>query len=626
VDRLTVRLTAAVIIALLLIGSPFLLAFHILRRGQQVDALAEVTNALSRIVVDSLRSAMMAGEPHLMDESVLRLSEQEQVERVMLLDHRWRMHLASDAPSESQVVDREGDPICAVCHVSGSDSPSSRTIVASTAGRRVLRSMTVIHNEPQCHKCHDPEHPINGILVMDLALEAADQRFFADIGRTVTLGAIMVLVTIVVLVWLLRRMVHRPLQSVVEASRQIVEGNLDAQVVVSGAGEFAQLASQVNGMTAHLSRSLRTVETQHQELQTILDAIDDQVVVLDSEQRIVTANESFRKESGRQSFDMTGTRCCDAVHLTTACTDGSLQGCPVQRVFETGHLQKGIVTRTRPDGEEQVTEIHASPLHGPDGAVTRVVEVRRDISERRQMEAVVAQSERLASLGLLASGLSHEINNPLGAIAATVDGLRRRLPDQPGVSAEAAESMERVLSRISQEVERGRTITHRLLKIARPPGSTRSLADANHIVESIVALLSYDIKRRRIRTSLQLGELPPLRADETRLGQVVMNLTLNAIQAMSEKGGELRIATSLTDGLIRIEFEDTGCGIPTPLLKRIFEPFFTTKPVGKGTGLGLFITHRIVSDLGGTVSVRSDPGERTTFTVQLPGGDGERRS
>jgi signal transduction histidine kinase len=301
-------------------------------------------------------------------------------------------------------------------------------------------------------------------------------------------------------------------------------------------------------------------------------------------------------------------------------------GSPVERVFETGRLQKGIVTRTRPDGQERVTEIHASPLRGPDGEVHRAVEVRRDISERRQMEAVVAQSERLASLGLLASGLSHEINNPLGAIATTVEGLRRRLTDQPGISPEAAAELERVLSRIGQEVERGRTITHRLLRVARPPSSTRSLSDVNHVVENILASRSHDIKRSRITTRLDLGALPPLRADEAQLGQVVMNLTLNAIQAMSDHGGELRIATSVTNGVIQMEFKDTGCGIAAPLLKRIFEPFFTTKPVGQGTGLGLFITHRIVSDLGGTIGVRSEPDEGTSFTVRLPRDDGGRET
>jgi signal transduction histidine kinase len=615
---LTVRLTAAVIATLLLIGSPFLLAFHTLRRAQQLEALTAATSGMSLVVVDSLRSAMLAGEPHLLDDVMRRIANQEQVDRVMLLDHRSELRLSSRETGEGQILHRETDPTCAVCHQPGAESPASRTVVARSRGRRVLRSMTTIRNEPECHGCHNSANPINGVLLMDFALVETDHRFFGDIGRTLILGAIMVVVTVAVLVWLLRRMVHRPLEAVVSASQRIVGGDLDAQAIVPQAGEFAELASQVNRMTAHLSHSIRTVETQRGELQTILDAIDDEVLVIDSGRRVVTANQAFRSGFGRSDIEPMGWGCCKATIAGAIGADVSGRECPVKRVFETGRLQKGIMSQMQSDGQERVIEIHASPLLGADGVVDRVVEVRRDISERRQMEAVVANSERLASLGLLASGLSHEINNPLGAIAATVEGLRRRLPDEPGISSDSIDSLGHVLSQISLEVQRCRTITHRLLEVARPPSGTRGLADLNHIVKNILAVLSHDIKKYGIAARLELGRLPPLRLDEARLGQVVMNLTLNAIQSMSAEGGELRIATAAMEDEIRIEFEDTGCGIPASLLKRVFEPFFTTKPVGKGTGLGLFITHRIVSNWNGNIEVKSELDRGTIITLRLP--------
>ncbi len=607
--RLTVRLTAAVILVLLLIGVPFLLAFHTLRRAQELEALTEATDGLGQIVIDGLRSAMLVGQPHLLDEAVRRLADREQIEQVLLLDHTGELRVSSNEELEGQKLDREQGRTCAVCHRHGSSSPPSRTVVTGEGEGRVLRSMTIIPNEPECHVCHDPAIPVNGVLLMDLALGKTERRFLAGIGGTVILGTVMVLLTILVLVLLLRRMVHRPLNAVVETSQRIVAGDLDARVSIPGSGEFARVASRVNRMTTHLSRSIRTVETQHRELQSILDAVDDEIVVLDRDRRVVAANAAFQRESERTNTGLAGQQ--------------STEGNPVQRVFDTGRLQKSIVSSTLPDGRERVIEIHASPVRGPENDVTRAVEVRRDISERRQMEAAVAQSERLASLGLLASGLSHEINNPLGAIATSVEGLRRRLPAEPGISTEAARGLDEVLARIGKEVDRGRIITHRLLKIARPPSSTRSLADVNHVVEDIVAVLSHDIKRSRITPRLELEPgLPPLRADGARLGQVVMNLTLNAIQAMADHGGELRISTTSVNGSIQMEFEDSGYGIRAELFRRIFEPFFTTKPVGKGTGLGLFITHQIVSDMGGTVRVTSEPDEGTCFTVRIPYGEG----
>jgi signal transduction histidine kinase len=255
------------------------------------------------------------------------------------------------------------------------------------------------------------------------------------------------------------------------------------------------------------------------------------------------------------------------------------------------------------------------------------VEVRRDITQRRQMEASLAHSERLASLGVLASGLSHEINNPLGAIAASVDALRRRLPAEPGLSPQSAEALERVLSRIGREVERGRQITHRLLKVARPSPSTKALVDANRIIEDVILMLAHHIKRSGIRTRLELpAGLPPLWVDEPRLGQAFLNLVLNALQAMDGEGGELRVVTAAEEDGVRLEVMDTGCGISAEHLRRIYEPFFTTKPVGQGTGLGLFITHQIVTELGGTIEARSEPGRGATMIVRLPRGESGARS
>jgi PAS domain S-box-containing protein len=429
----------------------------------------------------------------------------------------------------------------------------------------------------------------------------------------------MVLVTVAVLVFLLRRMVHAPLGSVVGASRRIVDGDLTARASVSHAGEFGLLASQVNRMTDHLARSLSTVEAQRRELQEILEAVDDEIVVLDRAQRVVAANRAFGRGCGHPDGDFSGRLCREASGSRWPCAAEEPDACPVRKVFLTGQLQKGIMSRTNPDGSEQVIEIHASPLRGSDGEINFAVEVRRDISERRQLQASLAHSERLASLGLLATGISHEINNPLGAIAASVEGLRRRLAAEPGALFSSPEALDQALLRIADQVRRGRTITERLLKVARPPGGTRTLVDVNGLVEDILSILSHQIRSTRVSSRLDLASgLPPLPGDGSHLGQVVMNLALNAIQAMEAGGGEIRIATSLSDGAIQLEIQDTGCGIPPEHLARIYEPFFTTKPPGKGTGLGLFITHRIVTDLGGTIQVRSEPGRGTTFTVRLP--------
>jgi signal transduction histidine kinase/HAMP domain-containing protein len=497
--------------------------------------------------------------------------------------------------------------------------------VAKLGGQRVFRTVTIITNDEECHQCHSPEAAVNGLLVMDLALQSFDRRFFTGIGSTVALGAVMVVLTVAVLVWLLRRMVLGPLAEIVVSSQRIVEGDLESRASVSGEGEFPHLAWQVNRMTDHLAASLREVEVKRTELQTILDAIDDEVVVLDKSRRVVAANEAFRSKLPDGSAEPVGGLCGDHPGTQWPCGVDRPNSCPVARVFETARLEKGIVSYVESNGEDRVVEIHASPLVVVDDVVRQVVEVRRDISERRQMEAILAHSEHLASLGLMASGLSHEINNPLGAIAASVEGLLRRLPGDPDMRGETRERLEQVLSRMAGEVERCRTITNRLLRIARPSERLRNLVDVNHVIEDVVALLSHDIRHAGIEVQLELREgLPIFRGDETQIVQIIMNVGMNAVQAMGEKGGRLRISTLAEDQRIVITVEDSGSGISLEVQKRMFEPFFTTKPAGKGTGLGLFITHQIVTSLGGSIHVRSEPGVGTKVVIGLPNQHGER--
>jgi len=573
-------------------------------------------------VIDGLRLSMTAGEPHLFDEAIRNVARESEVERVVLLDHKGTVKVSSDQSLSGKTLDRSSDRTCTVCHQSSDNPRSNWAIVPDGVSGRTFRTMRVIENEPECHACHDPATTNNGLLLMDLTMRRFDRRFFTGIGSTLLLGAVMVVLTVVVLVWLLRRMVLSPLQQVVSTSQRIVEGDLDSRTTVAEPGEFAHLAWQVNRMTDHLSRSIRAVENQKSELQAILDAIDDEIVVLDQNRRIVACNDAFRSRFRQSSSALTGHVCGDLSSSDWPCGAGATGECPVLKAFSTGRVEKAIVSHRRPDGKTGIVEIHASPMSFDSGIVTNVVEVRRDISERRQMEAILAHSEHLASLGLLASGLSHEINNPLGAIATLVEGLRRRLPNDSRVSDEATRELDDLLRRIGTEVDRGRTITHRLLKIARPAQHKRALVDVNRVIEDVVAVLGHDIGKAGVEVGFNLGQdLPLFRGDEAQIVQIIMNVCLNAIQAMAGGSRSLTVISRLDHERIVVEVRDTGGGIPAEVMTRIYEPFFTTKPTGKGTGLGLFIVHQILSDLGGSVEIESKAGSGTTVTLNIPRSD-----
>jgi signal transduction histidine kinase len=250
--------------------------------------------------------------------------------------------------------------------------------------------------------------------------------------------------------------------------------------------------------------------------------------------------------------------------------------------------------------------------------------VWRDITDRSKLEAQLSHSERLASLGLLAAGVAHEINNPLAAVLAGVESLER-LVGRASLSADEAEEAGEVLQLLKVETRRCSETTSKLLLLGQQHSSHPVLMDFNRAVLDTLALLSFATRKQGITVHTELADgLPPVRGREGALRGALMNLCLNAVQAMPA-GGNLTVRTRLVGARVACDVEDDGPGILPEHLNRIWDPFFTTKPVGQGTGLGLSITQRIVTTHGGDIRVTSTPGHGACFTLALPtDGRGER--
>jgi PAS domain S-box-containing protein len=254
----------------------------------------------------------------------------------------------------------------------------------------------------------------------------------------------------------------------------------------------------------------------------------------------------------------------------------------------------------------------------------------RDVTERKQMQLRLVQSDRLASVGMLAAGIAHEINNPLAYVMASLEILTRY--HLPVLERQLTEQGQReVLQKIGETVrqatdgaERMRRIVRDVKAFARGDDEARGMVDVRQVVEGALQLVSHEIKQRA-RLVRQFEDVPPISASESRLGQVFLNLLVNALQAMqTPRDHEVRVRTYRAEGgTVAIEVTDTGDGIPSEALPKVFDPFYTTKPVGVGTGLGLFVCHGIVTSMGGTLDVRSVVGQGTTVRVCLPTTEGE---
>ena len=242
--------------------------------------------------------------------------------------------------------------------------------------------------------------------------------------------------------------------------------------------------------------------------------------------------------------------------------------------------------------------------------------------ELRIAEAEAARGEKLASVGLLAAGIAHELNNPLTGILTFSHLLRKKMPD----GSPDAEDLDLVI----RETKRCAVIIRRLLDFAREKAPEKKFCDFNQIVEDTVRIIQRPAHLRDIEITMDLDrDLPPVWVDADQMKQVIMNMLVNAQHAIEEKGSiairSRRVPEAGSTGpdarpvpMIELSIIDTGCGIPERNLKRIFDPFFTSKELGKGTGLGLSVSHGIVSAHGGSIKVESTVGEGSTFRVYLP--------
>ncbi len=283
-----------------------------------------------------------------------------------------------------------------------------------------------------------------------------------------------------------------------------------------------------------------------------------------------------------------------------------------QTIRERGFIQGLEVAMVDRSGRKLEALVSATVRAGDAGQPEAMEATIRDVTEKRRMEKYLAQTEKIASIGQLAAGVAHEINNPLGVITCYVNLVAKGL--QPG------SQMMKDVQTIQKHADHCKSIVEALLSFARVSEPKRVSTDIHACIDEVLSVLALQIEKSEIRVHRNFADnFPRLTVDAQQMKQVFMNLLINAVQAMPGQG-DLTIRTSVdySNKKVAIAISDTGAGISDKHLDRIFDPFFTTKAEGEGTGLGLSVSHGIVTRHGGTIEVASTPGASTQFTVYLP--------
>jgi PAS domain S-box-containing protein len=490
-----------------------------------------------------------------------------------------------------------------------------------------------------------------GSVTVGLSL-AEVHRAVADIRRSLGWSALLAFGLGLLGVATVGTVVTNPLRRVVETAQRISDGDLSVRVPAGGRDEIGDLGASFNRMVERLESAHAVLARSNRDLE---EGVRARTAELEHEVEERRRAEALLRESEarfRTMFESSaigivlltpGGRVLaanPAAHRMLSADPGRLERRQLLRMFEGGPPEglevaaaelvaghrKEVQADVRVRGpREGMTWLHMglSVVRGQ-GEVDMTIATLEDITEQKSLEERLAQSQKLEAVGRLAGGVAHDFNNILTTINGLAEEARTELPDTHPVRAD--------LDEIQKAGWRAADLTRQLLAFGRRQMLQPRLLDLNDVIRDTAGLLRR-LVNEHVRVVLNLEDgLPPMEADPSQLVQVLLNLAANARDAMPD-GGELRISTARVDlseeGSLRmgtqgagphlaLRVQDTGMGIEESQQALIFEPFYTTKGVGKGTGLGLATVYGIVKQSGGAVTVRSRPGEGTTFTVFMP--------
>jgi PAS domain S-box-containing protein len=341
--------------------------------------------------------------------------------------------------------------------------------------------------------------------------------------------------------------------------------------------------------------------------ENILESIDSGILVLDLDGRVARWNRALESLYGRRRGEVLGRPLAEVFPETFM--EALRNSLVLGDREEIAHMYK--LHLPTPQGRSLTVNVAIAPFQLDSGERHGSILIFEDVTARARLEEQLQHAEKMASIGLLAAGVAHEVNTPLTGVSSYTQLLREQIKPE--------DLRYPLLEKIEKQTFRAAKIVNSLLNFARSGGAEMEALDVNKLLFDALSLVEHQLEKARVKVRREFAdELPAVRGNENRLQQVFFNLILNAKDAMPS-GGWLTLVTRSDDAdTVVVEVSDTGVGIKREDIKRIYDPFFTTKGMGRGTGLGLSVSYGIVQEHGGAIFVDSAPGKGTCFQVALP--------
>lgn len=603
-------------IVLVLSSAAFGTLFLVLYRHQLGQERERALLEMNRLLQSSLENAMLKADLDGLRTIIDRLGAQPGMRGAMILDPDRRIRFASDASLLGRTATPAELGLCAACTQTPVREIEATSVMLPGPAGDTLRSVSPVANQPQCGGCHGPAsaRPVNGLLVVDYDASRLQDAARQTAALFILAGAAVMLLVLGSGWWFIQRRVLHPVQALASTSQALSQGRFDARVQVHGQDELAQLGRTFNDMAGSLQSSVQALQARKAFLQSLVDAVPDAIRVIDRNHAIVLVNAAFERMHGLRAGAAVGSQCYRMSHRRDTPCPASLHACPLQEVRSRDSAPVRLVTRHARDdsGAPRDVEVFAAPLvlPGSDGEEPAVIEAIRDLEQ----DVRYSHEQRLSELGRLATGVAHEIHNPLASIRIALQAARRSV----GRADFDVQEVGDYLSMVDGQIDRCVEVTERLLNLSMPSGKPQ-LVNINRPVHETLALLKWEAQTRGIAIDERLSDsITPVFAPDGDLRMVTLNLAQNAFHAMPA-GGRLVIETGSDATSVFLRVRDDGVGIAAADLPRIFEPFFSRRADGRrGTGLGLSICRSLIEAANGDIAVVSAPGAGACFTVTLP--------
>jgi histidine kinase len=736
IPKLLISLGGVLLLSLSLWGY-----FHVnYVREKSIGDLTGNVDRLSNTIRLGLHYAMMLNSREDIQQTINNISRQNEIESIRIYNKAGEIKYSND-PEE---VDRQTnikDEACHICHhseppISHLDLGDRVRLFRSPKGYRLMGIISPVYNEPGCATgCH--VHPMDkqvlGALDLVVSLKEVDQEIVSHLTGWAIVGGLIFIATAAMISILIGRFVTNPIRKLIWWARQVEAGDPDANVVINQKDEMQELAQAIRQMHQAIRDKTAELNRQRDEYQNLFEMVPCIISVQDLDYRLVSYNREFAEK-----FDPRPGRYCYEVYKGR---DQKCVICPVEKTFADGQSHYSEESGLDKDGILKHWIVHTSPVKDADGRIVGAMEMNLDITQRKQLEEKLEQSEKkyhaifnnipnpvfvlepgtfeildcnqslsavyhyqreemvgtcfldlfwepqevdtlierarhrtkdgqqryvnirispseygghrvllvtisditkrleaeqqliqaskMATLGEMATGVAHELNQPLSVIKTASNFFMRKVSKKEPIQDEILFTMAR---EVDSHVQRATKIINHMRQFGRKSDELDlQRVQLNDILYQGFEIFSQQLKVRGIAVDWQVDPLlPQIMGDPGRLEQVIINLLINARDAIEERWGSapeeaairrIHISSYVEEGRAVVRICDSGTGIPKAYMDKIFEPFFTTKKVGQGTGLGLSISYGIVKECGGNIKAYPNPDGGACFAIDFPVAD-----